>query len=70
MSAAMSLIAEQGRSVGARYVITFVGVDNTASLKGCYRAGFGIYLERQLRWRMGKSSVTFRPATSETSLTA
>jgi acetyltransferase (GNAT) family protein len=68
MSAAMSLIAEQGRGVGARHVTTFVGVDNTASLKGCYRAGFEIYLERRLRWRVGKPSVTFRPTTPEASL--
>jgi RimJ/RimL family protein N-acetyltransferase len=70
MSAAMSLIAEQGRSVGVRYVTTFVGVDNTASLKGCYRAGFEVYLERRLRWRMGRSSVTFQPLTPEASLAA
>lgn len=70
MSAAMSLIAEQGRSVGARYVTTFVGVDNTASLKGCYRAGFEIYLERQLSWRLGRPSVSFRPATPEAALGA
>ena len=59
MSAPMSLIAEQARSVGARYVITFVGDDNTASLKGCYRAGFATYLERHIRWRMLRPSVMF-----------
>lgn len=40
MSAAMALIAERGEDVNARYVITFVGEDNIASLKGCRRAGF------------------------------
>lgn len=40
MSAAMALIAERGADVGARYVLTFVGLDNVASLKGCQRAGF------------------------------
>jgi len=40
MSAAMALIAERGADVGAREVLTFVGLDNIASLKGCQRAGF------------------------------
>jgi len=40
MSAAMALIAEQAAGFGARYVMTFVGHDNIASLKGCRRAGF------------------------------
>lgn len=60
MSAAMAHIAEEARSFGARYVITFVGADNTASLKGCDRAGFQIYTERSQRWRLLRSSVAFR----------
>jgi GNAT superfamily N-acetyltransferase len=40
MSAAMALIAERASEFGARYVLTFVGADNIASLKGCQRAGF------------------------------
>lgn len=44
MSAAMARIAERGVDVGARYVVTFVGADNPASLKGCRRAGFAPYL--------------------------
>jgi RimJ/RimL family protein N-acetyltransferase len=40
MSAAMARIAEQATDFGARYVMTFVGLDNIASLKGCRRAGF------------------------------
>jgi GNAT superfamily N-acetyltransferase len=60
MSAAMAQIAERGRDVGARYVITFVGVDNIASLKGCNRAGFATYTERSQRWRMFRQSIDFR----------
>ncbi|MDP9395570.1 MAG: N-acetyltransferase [Actinomycetota bacterium] len=60
MSAAMARIAEQGHSFGARYVITFVGVDNTASLKGCERAGFHVYTKRFQRWRMFRPSIDFR----------
>ncbi|CAA9380282.1 MAG: hypothetical protein AVDCRST_MAG32-1595 [uncultured Nocardioides sp.] len=44
MSAAMSRIAEQAEQYGARYVMTFVGDDNIASLKGCQRAGFAPHL--------------------------
>lgn len=44
MSAAMALIAERGGDVDARYVITLVGEDNIASLKGCRRAGFAPYM--------------------------
>jgi RimJ/RimL family protein N-acetyltransferase len=40
MPAAMSLIAEQATSLGARYVTTFVEVGNIPSLKGCQRCGF------------------------------
>lgn len=40
MSAAMAMIAERAEGLGARYVHTFVGTDNPASLKGCQRAGF------------------------------
>jgi RimJ/RimL family protein N-acetyltransferase len=47
MSAAMSLVAERARNFGCRYVITFVSKDNTASLKGCAKAGFYPYLIRR-----------------------
>jgi GNAT superfamily N-acetyltransferase len=62
MSAAMAQVAEQARTIGARYVITFVGVDNTPSLKGCQRAGFAIYTTRSQRWRMFRQSIDFQPA--------
>lgn len=54
MSAAMALIAERGADLDARHVLTFVGVDNIASLKGCKRAGFHPYLRhRQTNWLFG-----------------
>jgi RimJ/RimL family protein N-acetyltransferase len=57
MSAAMALIAERGVEVGARHVITFVGKENIASLKGCKRAGFQPYLEHtQRNWLFGTIS--------------
>lgn len=60
MSAAMALIAERA-AVEARYVVTFVGVDNPASLKGCARAGFTPYTERTQRRRFGRDRVGFTP---------
>lgn len=44
MSAAMYLIGEKARDIGADYVLTFVPESNMASLKGCKRAGFDIYM--------------------------
>lgn len=40
MPAAMAEIAERAVDFGARYVLTFVAIDNIPSLKGCQRAGF------------------------------
>jgi GNAT superfamily N-acetyltransferase len=40
MSVAMARIAERASEFGARHVLTFVGEQNIASLKGCQRAGF------------------------------
>ena len=61
MSAAMSQIAEQAAPLGARYVVTFVGVDNVASIKGCNRAGFEIYTNRFEKWRGFRRSIEFQP---------
>ena len=49
MSAAMARIAARGSEVGARHVLSFVGSDNPASLKGCRRAGFAPYLVHSRR---------------------
>ncbi|HEY2224001.1 GNAT family N-acetyltransferase [Actinomycetospora sp.] len=59
MSAAMSRVAERAGTLGPRYVITFVGLDNPASLKGCKKAGFAPYLLRTQRFRLGRQQVTF-----------
>jgi RimJ/RimL family protein N-acetyltransferase len=60
MSAGMSLIAEKAGDVGARHVMTFVGTDNIASLKGCERAGFAPAVHRVERTRLGRVRVEFR----------
>lgn len=44
MSEAMARIAEAAGPMGARYVFTFVGEENIASLKGCQRSGFHPHL--------------------------
>ncbi|HEY7688802.1 MAG TPA: GNAT family N-acetyltransferase [Dongiaceae bacterium] len=61
MQAAMAQIAEKGEGVGARYVITFVGFDNIASLKGCARAGFFPYISRSQVWRFFRCRTVFGP---------
>lgn len=59
MAHAMSRIAEQAREFGARWVVTFVGKSNIASLKGCAKAGFVPYLERSESWRLLRRRVRF-----------
>lgn len=59
MAAAMALLAERGKEIGARYVITFVGQNNVASLKGCKRAGFSPYLLRHEKWSLFRRSLSF-----------
>ena len=61
MAHAMARIAEQAGEFGARYVITFVGHENVASLKGCERAGFAPYIDRDDRWFLFRRQVHFRP---------
>jgi hypothetical protein len=49
MSEAMFLISERAKDFGADYAMTFVAGDNIASLKGCKRAGFDIYMVHERR---------------------
>lgn len=64
MSEGMSLIAERAVDVDAHHVLTFVGTDNPASLKGCARAGFADEIVRRIEMRLGRQRVTFRPVTA------
>jgi len=59
MAAAMAQIAERADQYGARWVVTFVDEGNTASLKGCARAGFVPYLRRTEHFRMFWRFVSF-----------
>lgn len=63
MAHAMARIAEQARELGARWVITFVGETNAASLKGCQKAGFAPYVRRIDSWRLLRRTVRFTPLT-------
>ena len=67
MAHAMAVIAERAADFGARWVVTFVGTDNVPSLKGCRRAGFTPYVERQERWMLGRRTTRFAPLDSATS---
>lgn len=61
MQSAMAQIAQNGAGLGARFVITFVGFDNIASLKGCARAGFFPYVRRSQIWRFFRCRTVFGP---------
>lgn len=63
MASAMALIAERAADLNARYVYTFVGLDNAPSLKGCAKAGFSPHLlRRRSTWGFGLvSNVAFAP---------
>ena len=61
MAHAMARVAEHAVDLGARWVITFVGDDNIASLKGCRKAGFVPCLERRESWRLFRRRVRFTP---------
>jgi len=61
MPCAMARIAEKGRDIGVRWVITFVNHKNPAAMKGCKRAGFSPYLIRRETWRLFRRRVSFTP---------
>ncbi|HWC74172.1 MAG TPA: GNAT family N-acetyltransferase [Gemmatimonadales bacterium] len=59
MAYAMSRIAEAASEFGARWVQTFVGVTNVASLKGCKKAGFVPFVRRSEVWWLMRRTVEF-----------
>lgn len=59
MPAAMARISEKGVDIGARYIITFVDVNNIPSLKGCKRSGFNPYVLRTEKWFLFKRRIIF-----------
>jgi hypothetical protein len=61
MGAAMAQVAERAADYGARWVITFVDERNSASVKGCVRAGFAPYLKRHERFRLFYRKIRFEP---------
>jgi GNAT superfamily N-acetyltransferase len=61
MACAMAQIAERALDLGARRVITFVGENNTPSLKGCAKAGFTPYLKRYEHWNLFQRHIEFAP---------
>jgi len=56
MAEAMSHIAQNGKNLGARWVMTFVKEDNIPSLKGCRKAGFEPYMLKYVQWKFFKST--------------
>lgn len=60
-SRAMAVLAERGADLGARWAITFIGVDNIPSIRGAKGAGFEPFLLRHERWRFFRRGITFAP---------
>ena len=59
MGRAMAQISEKGAAAGARWLFTFVAVDNVASLRGCKNAGFRPFRIRTEKWRLLRSVDSF-----------
>lgn len=57
MGEAMSRITEAGARPHHRCAITFVGVDNEPSIRGCRSAGFEVYICRTETWRLGRRRI-------------
>lgn len=65
MPEAMSKIAEKAVAIDARWVITFVDINNIPSLKGCKRSGFEPYILRECEWFLFRYTVSFHPLPSD-----
>jgi hypothetical protein len=61
MPAAMAQLAEKAGQLGATRVLTFVGLPNIPSIKGCERAGFVPYTNREIVYRLGSRRTHFIP---------
>lgn len=66
MAAATARVAEMGRNIGARHIITFVHQDGVLSMKGLKKAGFAPYMVRHERWRFFRRTITFTPLPENT----
>lgn len=58
MAEAMTRITDAA-TVDHQSAITFVGVENEPSIRGCRAAGFETYIQRGERWRLGKRTVSW-----------
>jgi hypothetical protein len=61
MTSAMSKVADEGASMGARWAITYVDVSNLPSIRGCLACGFHPFLTRKAEWRAFKRRLFFAP---------
>lgn len=59
MAEAMSRITEAGAGEDHRRAITFVGVNNEPSIRGCRSAGYEVYISRRETWRFGVRTVSW-----------
>lgn len=61
MPDAMYQISEKAKEIGANETITFVQVDNIASLKGCKNCGYYPYTLLKSKWLMYKRDIFLEP---------
>jgi hypothetical protein len=66
MPAAMVRISDLATNEETREAITFVGLDNIPSLKGCVRSGYSPYCHRKKRWRFIRESIWYEPIPTST----
>lgn len=55
--------AAAGATAGSRYAVAFVADDNRGAAFGTRSAGYEVFMKRTQRWRLGRSTTTFQPAT-------
>lgn len=65
MGSAMSQIAQRGRTIGARWAITYVKASNLPSVRGRLASGFHPYVRRETTWRALSREVSFSPLSGE-----
>jgi hypothetical protein len=61
MADGMYRLLIRARDAGDRSALTYVNVENVASLRGCANAGFGVDHVRENRWRLGRRIVRIKP---------
>jgi len=67
MSEGLALVtrAAADATPGSRFAVAFVTEDNRGAAFGTRAAGYDVFMKRTERWRMGRLTTTFGPATED-----